>query len=166
MFFHSVVYTIYIIYASDVKSAHTHVNCFIWGCKVFVFRGEGRGYGVNKFIWSHWNHLNLVFYIYFTSYLSWYELFYYTYSWKWFALDLKLDFNNKRKSIRGIEWVRSHQYHIPNYIVIIIDINPVFLMYPAIKNTYLHKVICILSERVSFNINYRGIIYVLYNRLK
>ena len=32
-YFHSVVYT---IHASDIKSAHTHVMCFVWGYGVNV----------------------------------------------------------------------------------------------------------------------------------
>ena len=43
-FFYSVVYIIY-KQASDVKSAHTHIGCFVWGCKVFGLRGDGRREG-------------------------------------------------------------------------------------------------------------------------
>jgi hypothetical protein len=32
----------YISDISDVKSAHTHLKCFVWGCKVLWPRGEGR----------------------------------------------------------------------------------------------------------------------------
>ena len=45
MYFHSIVYTIYMHIASDVKSAHTHIKCFVRGCKVpWLMRGR---YGVN-----------------------------------------------------------------------------------------------------------------------
>ena len=47
MYFHSVAYTI-CIYASDVKSAHTHIKFFVWGCKVFGLRGEDRREGKVK----------------------------------------------------------------------------------------------------------------------
>ena len=33
IYFHSVVYSN--IYVRDVKYAHTHTECFLWGCKVF-----------------------------------------------------------------------------------------------------------------------------------
>ena len=66
MYFQSVVYTIYMQMMSNL---HTHVKCFVWGCKLFGFRGEGRRYGVKV------NHMitlesleSSFFYIYFTSY--------------------------------------------------------------------------------------------------
>ena len=37
--------SLYYIYAGDVKSAHTHIKRFVWGCKVFGLRGEGRREG-------------------------------------------------------------------------------------------------------------------------
>ena len=41
-------YSLYYIYASKVKSAHKHVKCFVWGCKVFSLRGEGRREGEGR----------------------------------------------------------------------------------------------------------------------
>ena len=36
---------LYYIYLSDDKYSNTYVKCFVWGCKVFGLRWEGRREG-------------------------------------------------------------------------------------------------------------------------